>query len=85
MRVSQRQIDNRPDQTRPDQTLLKQSLVQRYEYIKSTHLLFIDFKSAYDLVHRRKMLKVLEKFDVPGKLIRSVKMTLEQTSSIVRM
>ena len=55
--------------------LLKQSLIQRYQYNKPTHLLFVDFKSAYDSVHRRKMLKVLEKFDIPGKLIR-----LEQTS-----
>ena len=65
--------------------MLKQSLIQRYEYNKPTHLLFIDFKSAYDSVHRRKMLKVLEKFDIPGKLIRLVKMTLEQTSSVVRV
>ena len=44
--------------------MLKQSLIQRYKYNKPTHLLFIDFKSAYDSVHRRKMLKVLEKFEI---------------------
>ena len=31
------------------------------------------------------MLKVLERFDIPGKLIRLVKITLEQTSSVIRV
>ena len=36
-------------------------------------------------MHRRKTLKVLQKFDIPEKLIGLVKMTLEQTSSVIRV
>lgn len=48
------------------------------------HMLFIDFKKAYDSVHRGTVIKVLKELQFPSKIIRLVAMCLEQTFCKVR-
>lgn len=64
---------------------VKQELLHCYEYKKEAHLLFIDFKQAYDSVDRKKLYDALFQLGLPGKLVRLVKMTQEDCVSKVRV
>lgn len=44
---------------------------------KQEHHLFIDFKGAYDIINREKLLKAVVEFNIPTKLIRLKWMTLQ--------
>jgi len=45
------------------------------------HQLLIDFKKAYNLVRREVLYKILIEFGIPMKLIRLIKMCLNETYS----
>jgi hypothetical protein len=47
--------------------------------------LFIDFRKAYDLVRREELYNILIEFEVPIKLVRLIKMCLNETYSKVHM
>jgi sorting nexin-29 len=47
-----------------------------YEFSVNLYILFIDFKQAYDSIYRNKLYETLYKFEIPGKLIRLVSMSL---------
>jgi len=49
------------------------------------HQLFIDFKKAYDSVRREVLYKILIEFGIPMKLLRLIKMCLNETCSRVRV
>jgi hypothetical protein len=49
------------------------------------HQLFIDFKKAYDSIKREVLYNILLEFGVPKKLVRIIKMCLNETYSIVRI
>jgi len=49
------------------------------------HQLFIDFKKAYDLVRREVLYNILIEFGIPTKLVRVIKMCLNDTCSRVRV
>lgn len=51
-----------------------------YEQNLGLHLLFIDFRQAYDSVIRAKLYEVLNSLGAPQKLIRLVRITLENVS-----
>jgi hypothetical protein len=60
-----------------DQLLIRFSAFIRYwrkkwEYSKTVHQLFIDFKKAYDSVRKEVMYKILIEFGVPMKLVRLI-------------
>jgi hypothetical protein len=50
-----------------------------------THKLFVHFKKAYDSVRREVLYNVLIEFGVPMKLVRLIKMCLNETYSKVRI
>jgi hypothetical protein len=71
-----------------DQLLIKFSAFVRYwrkkwEYNESVHQLFIDFKEAYESVRREVLYNILIEFAVPTKLIRLIKMYLNETYTVV--
>jgi hypothetical protein len=49
------------------------------EYSQTVHQLFIDFKKAYDSVRREVLYNILLGFRVPMKLVRLIKMCLNET------
>jgi hypothetical protein len=49
------------------------------------HQLFIDFKKAYDSVKREVLYNILFEFGIPKKLVRLLKMCLNETCSKVRV
>jgi hypothetical protein len=51
----------------------------KWEYNETVHPLFIDFKKAYDSVKREVMYNILIEFGVPMKLVRMIKMYLNET------
>lgn len=63
---------------------LKQIMLGCYEYDIPAHILFIDFKRAYDTINRTKLINVIRKLKIPEKLVRLIKMTLQNTSNRVK-
>jgi hypothetical protein len=45
------------------------------------HQLFVDFKKAYDSVKREVLYNILLRFGIPKKLVRLIKMCLNETCS----
>jgi hypothetical protein len=58
-----------------------QILEKKREYNETVHQLFIDFKKAYDSVRREILYNILIEFWVPMKLVRFIKMCLNETCS----
>jgi hypothetical protein len=49
------------------------------------HQLFVDFKKAYDSINRKVLYNILLEFGIPKKLVRLIKMCLNETYSKVRI
>jgi hypothetical protein len=59
--------------------------VKKWEYNETVHQLFTDFKRAYDSVRREGLYNILIEFGVPMKLVRLIRMCLNETCSKVRI
>jgi hypothetical protein len=55
----------------------------KWEYIETVHQLFIDFKKAYDSVRREVLYNIFIEFGISMKLVRLIKMCLNETYSKV--
>jgi hypothetical protein len=64
---------------------IRQILEKKWEYNEAVHQLYIDFKKAYDSVRREVLYNILIEFGIPMKLVRLVKMCLNETYSRVRV
>ena len=53
------------------------------EYNEAVHNLFIDFKKAYDSVRKEVLYNIPIKFGIPMKLVRLIKMCINETYSII--
>jgi len=53
-------------------------LRKKWEYNEEVQL-FIDFKTAYDSVRREVLYKILIEFGIPRKLVRLIKISLNET------
>jgi hypothetical protein len=58
---------------------------KHYEFGLELHLLFIDYKQAFDSINRTELFAVMEKTNIPHKLIRLIKMTLNKTTATVKI
>jgi hypothetical protein len=58
---------------------------EKWEYNGTVHQLFIDFKKAYDSLKREVLYNILLEFAIPRKLVRLIKMCLNETYSKVRI
>jgi hypothetical protein len=55
----------------------------KWKYNETVHQLFIDFKKAYGSVRRELLYNILIEFGIPMKLIRFIKMCLNEIYSKV--
>jgi hypothetical protein len=62
-----------------------QILEKKWECNGMVHQLFIDFKKAYDSVKREVLYNILLEVGIPKKLVRLIKMCLNETYSKVRI
>jgi hypothetical protein len=62
-----------------------QILQNIWEYNETVHQLFVDFKKAYDSVRREVLYTILIEFGVPVKLVRLIKMCLNETYSKIHI
>jgi hypothetical protein len=60
-----------------------QVLEKKWEYNGTVHQLFIDFKTAYDSGRREVLYSILIEFGIPRKLVRLIKMCLNEAYSTV--
>jgi hypothetical protein len=58
---------------------------KKWEYNETVHQIFIDFKKAYDTVRREALYNILIEFGVSMKLVRLIKMCLNETYIKVRI
>jgi hypothetical protein len=64
---------------------LRQILEKTKEVGIETHHLFVDFKSAYDTIEKEQLYSAVSEFNIPNKLIRIIRMTMENTKRQVRI
>jgi sorting nexin-29 len=64
---------------------IRQILEKKWEYNGTVHQLFIDFEKAYDSVKREVLYNILLESGIPKKLVRLIKMCLNETYSKVRV
>ena len=64
---------------------IRQIYEKKWEYNEAGHQLFIDFKKAYDSLRREVLYNILVWFGIPMKLVRLIKMCLNETNTIVRV
>jgi len=63
---------------------IRQIAEKRYEYNEDLHLVFIDFKQAYDSINREELWKVLRYLGIPQKYINLIKMCNRKTNLKVK-
>ena len=64
---------------------IRQIMEKYWEYNKDLYQLFIDFKQAYDSIHRPSVWSILLEFGIPMKLIRLIKLCLSDTKAKVKV
>jgi hypothetical protein len=64
---------------------IRQILEKKWEYNEAVNQLLIDFKKAHDSVRREVVYNILIEFGIPMKVVRLVKMCLNETYSRVRV
>jgi sorting nexin-29 len=64
---------------------IREILEKKWEYNETVYQLFVDFKKAYDSVRREVFYNILKEFGVPMKIVRLIKMCLNETYSKVHI
>jgi sorting nexin-29 len=64
--------------------ITRQILENYYEYNTEIHVLFIDFKQAFDSVDRQKTIQILQELRIPNKLVQLIKMTIQNMEASVK-
>jgi hypothetical protein len=65
--------------------VLKQIMEKHYEFGLELHLLFMDYKQIFDSINRTELFAVMEKMNIPHKLIGLTKMTLNKTTATLKI
>jgi hypothetical protein len=64
---------------------IRQIIEKKWECNGTVRQLFIDFKKAYDSIKREVLSNILLEFGLPKKLVRLIKLCLNETYSEVRI
>lgn len=75
----------RPWRSCPEQIITLKLVMDYYKRRQKQQVItFVDFKKAYDCIHRASLLKILRNFGLHPKLIKMIKLTLTNTKSKVK-
>lgn len=55
-----------------------------WEFNKGVRILFVDFKKAYDSIHRASLINILREFKFPKKLVNLVEASINGTKIKVK-
>ena len=58
---------------------IRKILEKKWEYNEAVHQLFIDFKKVYDSVRREVLYNIYNEFGIPMKIVRQIKIYLNET------
>jgi len=84
--LSQEQNGFRRNRSTTDNILIMRQISEKcYEYNIEMHVLFIDFKQAFDSVDRQKIIQILQELRILNKLVRLIKMTIQNTEVSVKI
>jgi sorting nexin-29 len=68
--LSQDQNGYRRNRSTTDNIFIMRKILEKcYEYNIEMHVLFIDFKQAFDSVDRQKTIKILQELKIPNKFV----------------
>ena len=80
------QMGFRPNRITIDNIFIMRQIYEKYyEYNIDLHNIFIDFSQAFDTVHRDAIHNSLMKHNVPDKLIKLIKLIMQQTKMKVKV
>jgi sorting nexin-29 len=65
--------------------ILRQTTEKHNEHGLDLHMLFIDFKEAFDSINRKRLFEAMDKVGIPQKLIRLIRMTMCETKARVKI
>jgi len=66
--------------------ILRQQIVQKHlEFDKDVHMLFVDFRKAYDSMHREFLLNILKDFKFSRKIINLIGASLNHTDTQIKI
>lgn len=84
--ISEYQGGFRPNRGTTDQIFtLRQIMEKHFEYDQDLHLLFVDFKQAFNSANRSELYESLRELRKPWKLIRLIRMTMQDTRAKVKV
>jgi hypothetical protein len=76
----------RPNRSTIDNIFIVRQIYEKcYEYNIDLHNIFIDFSQAFDTVNRDVIFSSLTEHNVPDKLIKLIKLTMQQTKMKVKV
>ena len=76
----------RPNRSTTDNIFIVWQICEKYhEYNIDLHNRFIDFSQAFDTVNRDVIYNSLTKYNVPDKLIKLIKLTMQRTKMKVKL
>ena len=65
--------------------ILSQMIEKHNEHGLDLHMLFTDFKQAFDSINRGRLFSAMDRMGIPQKLIRLTRMTMRQTKARVKI
>jgi hypothetical protein len=75
-----------PNRSTIDQLfIIRQMMEKLYDYGIDLHMLFVDFRRAFDSINRKRLYDAMEWMKIPDKLIRLTQMTMNTTQAKVKI
>jgi hypothetical protein len=79
-------MGSRPNRSTIDSIFIVGQIIEKcHEFNIELHNVFIDYTQAFDSVHRDKIIKCLNNYDVPSKVIKLIAKTLQDTKVRVKV